>query len=208
MQEHPILFKGEMVRAILEGRKTQTRRIVKFNKPFDKSEYWDYCKKLPDDTFMWADVPISQETFPESYLLGGGKQCPYGKPGNYLWVRETWHQHYEGGNLGGKPCYKADNKCSLLNSLAIGWKPSIFMPRWASRILLEITNVCIERVQDISEENAKKEGVVPSLSYSDSVPGQEHKFAFRDIWFEINGVDSWESNPWVWVIEFKRIDNG
>jgi len=96
-------------------------------------------------------------------------------------------------------------RCS---SEIIKWKPSIFMPRWASRINLEITNIRVERVQDISEANAASEGVIPSPSYSDSVPGQEHKFAFRDIWFKINGVNSWESNPWVWIIEFKRIDNG
>jgi len=182
MKERPILFSGAMVRAILEDRKTQTRRIVK-------------------------DVD--------------GKNR-YGVPGDRLWVRETFG--YEVRSVGGTPhqqiVYRASKPDAVYcygsqgQEIKIKWKPSIFMPRLSSRITLEITNIRIERLNDISEEDAIAEGYEPggwSPSYND--PGNvgcveywPAKDEFICLWESINGKDSWIQNPWVWVIEFERVE--
>jgi len=174
MKEKPILFSGEMVRAILAGTKTQTRRVVK-------------AKHVP---FV-------------SNLLGGfldGKwnqrPMPYGRPGDHLWVRETFAT--DGAGL---LWWRAagDDQPKVGN-----WKPSIHMPRWASRITLEITAVRCERLNDISEDDARAEGVVaePPKTW---IYRADYIAAYRTLWESINGPGSWAQNPWVWVIEFKRI---
>ena len=188
MKERPILFSGPMVRAILDGRKTQTRRPVKPQPiPFGL------------DNRPWMPV-------------GGVHQdrwlCPIGQPGDRLWVRETWRQFDAGIECAcydecfcrrhrGKPIYRAD--CDSEDK----WRPSIHMPRWASRITLEITRVWVERVQDITEEDAKAEGCCGGHSsipgYAFSATPREH---FRHIWQSIYGT--WDANPWVWAVEFRR----
>lgn len=174
MSEKPILFSGPMFRAIIAGRKTQTRRI---------------CKD-------------QQSTNPFKFSESiAASHCPYGQPGDRLWVRETWQLN---GNQREDVVYRAT---ANLHS-EIPWKPSIFMPRWASRLTLEITRVRVERVQDISEKDAKAEGTtlnpdyVKQKLYGDQDGGWT--FEYRKLWDSINAKRGfgWFKNPWVWVIEF------
>lgn len=180
MKERPILFSGPMVRAILDGRKTQTRRIVK---PQPTNDYV---------TFM----PLSSELVGVTKHGGpidnrGWLHCPYGKTGDRLWVRETWCPDVEPYTFR----YKADGGEPLER-----WRPSIHMPRWASRITLEVVSVRVERLQDISEEDALAEGI--TLVERGTSPVDQ----FNKLWESINGPGSWEANPWVWVVSFKRIE--
>ena len=207
-KERPILFKDEMVRAILDGQKTQTRRIAK---EFDG---------LQDMDKLLARFP-NQEG------------CPYGKPGELLWVRETWAsaQH-------GIVAYRADGECGSwmhdggggliwqrhggilgsgtpnrpeewrgqmfgLSKFGGKWRPSIFMPRWASRILLEIAAVRVERLQSISGPDCWAEGIAHA-GWDPERYGSVVE-CYRDLWESINGPKSWDANPWVWVIEFRRV---
>ena len=181
-RERPILFSGPLVRAILAGRKTQTRRIVKTGPGITAVDdldgerwpgYMDECRE-------WKRLP-----------------CPYGVPGDRLWVRETFDAP-PGSTNRAEVVYRADYERDEHQHT---WWPSIYMPRWASRITLEITGVRVERVQEISEADAFDEGV--SLSAPDE---QTYRWQFAVLWNAINGKDSWESNPWVWVIEFRRVN--
>ena len=188
MKERPILFSGEMVRAILDGRKTQTRRIVKpalvvLEREFLEGFYWDW--KFESVTFDTKEELLNSFT----------KYCPYGKKKDRLWVRETWrqpedHEDYERGDI----LYAASER-----DASSKWKPSIHMPRWASRIFLEIVSVRVERLQDITETDAISEGCANAY-HPDFHTGQ-----FRELWESINGPGSWEKNPWVWVINFRRL---
>ena len=215
MKERPILFSGPMVRAIREGRKTQTRRVIKPQPPEQPlpnchpnhsakhpSPYLDsYCSELKTptnprgmgDRWCWWQVDDRQclPTF----------RCPYGQPGDRLWVRETFRSKQQCGETIDWT-YRAD--CPALTEYLFPWKPSIFMPRQASRITLEIVGVRVERLQDISEEDAKAEGCEWSQwSFPNSTkPG---KSAYRALWESINGPGSWDLNPWVWVVEFKEV---
>lgn len=206
MKERPILFSGEMVRAILDGRKTQTRRLVK---PQPTITFKD------NDIAIWDDPKtISTRTWNGSE--GFNDFCPYGQVGDRLWVRETWAclkpNSNETGNINSihTIAYKATDKYPD----GIKWKPSIHMPRTASRITLEITGVRVERLQDISEEDAIAEGIEPSFmwtgvqrykSYTSKTHDLTPILSFMSLWKSINGNDSWELNPYVWVIEFKQI---
>jgi hypothetical protein len=173
MKERPILFSSQMVKAILEGRKTQTRRLIK-----------------PQGSYIDPEKMIN---------------CKYGKPGERLWVRETWSPtsiDYKKTQC--DVIYKADFNTLLMNNT---WKPSIHMPRWASRIDLEITEIGIERLRDISEEDALAEGVdgEKEAAALGLTWYKKPKSAFRFLWQQINGPVSWDENPYVWVIEFKKI---
>lgn len=183
-----------MVRALLDGSKTQTRRIVK-----PKSGTVSFAQSIQ-------------------------KYCPYGQPGDRLWVRETWRHTAssldearaisEDIMSGSAVDWRADYVERLIKTGQFTredaevssdfetWKPSIHMPRWASRILLEITNVRVERLQDISEADATAEGTPHSLNHPAGRTATEN---YLHLWECINGDDSWELNPWVWVIEFKRV---
>lgn len=183
-KDKPILFSGEMVRAILSDRKTITRRIVK-PQPFDVG-WWDGSYKACRSEH---EMPCYQPI-----------QCPYGKQGDTLWVRETF---YPSPNDRPTFCgfYRATD-----SERKVRWIPSIHMPRWASRITLEIIDVRVERLQEISEEDAKAEGCcggncsIPNYPFS-ATP-REH---FRYLWESIYGKDSWNLNPWLWVLSFRRI---
>lgn len=215
MKERPILFSAPMVRAILEGRKTQTRRAVKL--PFGRG-------MLTQD--VWRPFHPDSEHDREVMPLW----CPYGVHGDRLWVRETWARTWgEDDAPLGSVIYRADipnwaeerNVRRLAKGLAAQnpWKPSIHMPRWASRITLEVTGVRVERLQDISEADAKAEGVDPWSLPEDVMmrtPGPEaYRRTFERLWNEIHqdrasrwfrkGSHSIRS-PWVWVIEFKRLE--
>jgi len=199
MTERPILFSGEMIRAILSRQKTMTRRVIK---PQPESV----------DTKTNKIIPYNGSV---EFLLKQIK-CPYGQPGDRLWVRETWCDVpvKQNGKMGA--IYRADGDEADLN-IADGWefmgkwRPSIFMPSKFSRITLEITSVRVEKLQDISEEDAKSEGVLP-----DSIPtekdclcdssGQRHICKFIDLWDSIYAKKyPWSSNSWVWVISFRRV---
>ncbi len=206
MKERPILFSGEMVRAILDGRKTMTRRIVT---PQFSQKWGCGCPNKSTFTLMngdqeWKDafaVHVDRLT-PTGHWQW--VFCPYGKPGDRLWVRETWAQVGMPGTLSGYIRYKADEQNAVGAYGAQKWKPSIFMPRWASRITLEITGVRVERLQDISEENAEAEGCTGDHRADRDLDAAQE---FRSLWDSINGKRaSWTSNPWVWVIEFKRAE--
>lgn len=205
-KERPILFSAPMVCAILDGRKSQTRRIIK--RP-------EYYTKIRECAFC----------------------CPYGVEAERLWVRETWSDYRDdtpdeqdakataagavktledmvefaklpGGGGERKFLYAADFGSDMETLRSIGpWKPSIHMPRIASRLTLEITDVRVERLQEISESDAQAEGVTCDRYKSGYEPGttQRPRQAFIELWNTINGPDSWEANPWVWAISFKRV---
>ena len=184
MKERPILMSTPMVRAILEGRKTQTRRIVKcqFVEKTDPgvAPYWrilDHPNKHDG-----GGTPIGP------HVIG---MCPYGQPGDRLWVRETFSAMGDKTQHAYPVFYKADRP-----SDTGGWTPSIHMPRWASRILLEVTNIRVERLNDISADDAMAEG----MAWDDSV------YDYSRLWEKLNGAGSWAANPWVWVVEFKRVN--
>lgn len=228
MRERPILFSAPMVRAILEGRKTVTRRVVKPQPPARNDMInAAYCGHpnlwLPNGS-IGADTPREWK-------------CPYGQPGDRLWVRETFAQWptcdlVRGGKVGmtayraGKPVlvpppgahvpldqwpreWRDDTKPE-----SVRWRPSIHMPRWASRLTLEVTGVRVERLQDISTEQAVAEGMhtfphkggtAYAWSADDKHGHGSATGAMRWIWDQINGEGAWHANPWVWVVEFKRI---
>jgi hypothetical protein len=206
--EHPILFTGEMVRAILEGRKTQTRRVIK----------------------PQPHAGVRRSPFVKSGLEDGhGREirCPYVQPGHTLWVRETWHS----GEGHGHVLYK---EAHVDHCPGIKWKPSIHMPRWASRITLEVRDIKVERVQDITEEDASAEGVPgaddypiseiycptcrgegthgalgPELGYMEvnCAECETYRDRFKNLWNAINEPRGygWNKNPWVWVVKFKKL---
>jgi len=233
-KERPILFSAPMVRAILDGKKTQTRRVVKGLPavslagdvaPVTDGKRWAISRSRLDHRggAAWPADPKP------------GLLCPYGKPGDRLWVKET-HAFIEGGeydplngdyhdiySVGGpvKPheyalAYRADDAWQdTCNSEGITWRPSIFMPRWASRITLEVTGVRVERLQDISGEDAVSEGIsIPRCTCEVCVRSSTMCTAdasaaameYRTLWESIHGPGAWDANPWVWVVSFKRAE--
>lgn len=195
MKERPILFSAPMVRAILAGTKTQTRRIVK--------KQFAGTARIVGDCVAFID---------NGRRAGPDQRCPYGQPGDRLWVRETWASNSRGDIL----YYRADCQqrgADWVMSLGEGselcigrWQPSIHMPRWASRITLEITGVRVERLQDISEQDAMAEGAEPyRLPCRPQREALRHVDGFHTLWESINGPGSWERNPLVRVVEFWRV---
>lgn len=202
MRERPIPFSAPMVRAILAGAKTQTRRVVTpapvfWQAPFpDGSWQWDGGSQLLRAGFGAAYV----HTDAASMANIAARFCRYGKPGDRLWVRETWAPCPDRGAP--HTVYRADNGLRYEGE-TWKWRPSIFMPRWASRTTLEITGVRVEHLQAISEADAMAEGVEPLLVPPDG-GGAPHVEGYRALWESIHGVGSWDANPWVWVVEFRR----
>lgn len=209
-KERPVLFNSEMVRAILGGKKTQTRRVIK-PQP-ESASYWT--------EFEGAFYPNTRAATP------AGLVCPYGIPKDRLWVRETWqpmceHEECYGANLrtgaGLYVNYRADGRGEEtvppdggMDDAKVRWKPSIFMPRWACRLTLQVVSTRVERVQDISENDAEAEGCEmydQKTMAKFAIPGARYRF--ERLWDHINSKRgfSWESNPWVWVVEFKRIES-
>ncbi len=192
MKERPILFSGPMVRAILEGRKTQTRRVIK-----------PQPEKCGDNTVRFKGMTMA----PSSVHYN----CPYGQPGDRLWVRETWRADVEGETGAVGIQYRADNHFedfagdSRVVEIMRGsdnWRPSIHMPRWACRLLLDVKSVRVERLQDISNDDTAAEGV---SGYTN-----KRRVDFIQLWDSLNEKRGygWETNPWVWVIEFERANDG
>lgn len=232
MKERGMIFNAEMVRAILDGRKTQTRRPVRFP-VLDKNLGCEL-----------AGNELAGELSAGNYL-----NSAFGKPDDRIWVRETWgvvsHELDEDGRI--RP-WTPDRPATAINEMPFGngyysghaiyaadgdftwgdddgyedgrscWKPSIHMPRWASRITLEITNVGVQRLQSISPNDAAREGLVKlpatgryCINQGDQYFGgasQDAREVFSWLWESIYGADSWKANPWVWVISFKRVEGG
>lgn len=193
MKERPILFSAPMVQAILAGTKTQTRRIV---------------KPQPD---AWCGGTLCVQFTPDDQRLGRlGKPilCPYGVPGDRLWVRETWAVSHVIDHLKPREIQKGAGivyYTATENTGGMMQRPSIFMPRWASRITLEITDVRVERLQEISEEDALAEGAKPYLlPVHPARESLRYVEGFAQLWEQINGPGSWDANPWVWAINFRR----
>ena len=207
----PILFSTPMVQAILDGRKTMTRRVMKDCTQFDIEE-----SQLLENTGynLTHNYKMSIESvgiFSTKEKLLNWFVAKYSKyqVGDVLWVRETFGITKDGETL----CYKADfteTDVRVTNTI-IKWKPSIFMPKEACRIFLRVTNVRVERLQDISEDDAQKEGVDPLFDFTDVCPEtgnpcSDFKTPFQELWNSINGKGAWEANPYVFVYEFKRIE--
>lgn len=191
VKERPILFSGEMVRAILEGRKTMTRRVMRIQPKYHpKWKSWELAQIVKGQSFDWPEDM--------SAPFGISGFCPYGIPGDRLWVRETWAQ----GQRNGKDTvlfYKASHEKEVAEG--IKWKPSIFMPRWASRIMLENTNIRVERLQEITASDVEREGAITKNTDIRDALG-----IWIKLWDSINGKKyPWASNPWVWVIEFTQL---
>ncbi len=199
MTERPILFTADMVRAILGGRKTQTRRVIQAKLYDDEHFELDRFERYPDGSYR----AVLFDAEGEPYSI----RSPYGGPGDRLWVREAWR---ESGNMQradgripsehpgfGEVLYRADGGHTG------PWRPSIHMPRWASRLILEVTGVHVERVQDISYEDVKAEGV-PLPEWNERSLWFR---SFRDLWNKINAGRGygWDENPLVWVVEFRRV---
>lgn len=187
VKERGMLFSMPLVWAILEGRKTQTRRPVK-------------KRQQPHSGILETGIDVM-----DGKLIGDDGvlyeiPCPYGVPGDRLWVRETWAEMDDGAII-----YRANY---VAGAGSMKWTPSIHMPRWASRITLEVTGVRIERVQEISEEDAMAEGVWCELYGVPEDAAPEPREIFETSWDEIYAQRgySWKANPWVWVVEFKRLE--
>lgn len=206
LKARPILFSAPMVRAILSGAKTQTRRVVRPPGKFTNK---------PGDVMLPMTVKakwINAYGHSRGWRMSAGSfnmwsdpfECPYGAPGDHLWVRESWAANAtlnkrKPVDLRGEKIYY---RATYSNDSHFAWRPSIHMPRWASRITLEVLSVRVERLQEITEADAKAEGIVAS-----SVGGElNHRGRFHDLWDSINGKrHPWSSNPWVWVVSFHRI---
>jgi len=215
VKERGMIFNADMVNAILSGRKTMTRRIMK-----------PQPEVCPRGGHWWPSNVFKTMLHIEDEMQNGkggwdgltGDACPFGDVGDRIWVRETFRVHSKATDLA-TLVYRASERnswteqthrvpASVCNKPVSPekWTPAIHMPRWASRITLEITGVRVERLQDISEEDARAEGVIPACGGVE--PYWEHRFNFRELWFDIYGEESWRANPFVWVMEFKRIEGG
>ncbi|HID9179129.1 TPA: hypothetical protein ACXE53_001519 [Klebsiella quasipneumoniae] len=243
MTERGMIFNGEMVRALLSGRKTQTRRIVKGTDGAVK-----FCKEW-DINGKEVFVVLGEKDHTGMNPVLGAISCPFGAVGDRIWVRETWATlgnedgcciDWEGNLCKGDErsaariyrasCEQRPGDYGLWSipddaywkphtkehKFEGAWRPSIHMPRWASRILLEITDVRVERLNAISEEDARAEGIIDGgcLNCGEpepcgcANPEPDATDAFAYLWQSIYGQENWNANPWVWVISFKRVEGG
>ena len=216
-----MIFNAEMVRALLDGRKTQTRRPINWK----QTRFTEIGEREDGSKWPWSEDA--------EHACDFWHPCPFGAVGDRIWVRETWgvvshafsddglmidwvpdrpataihEMPFGNGYYSGYAIYAADGDFTWGDDDGYEdgrscWKPSIHMPRAASRILLEITNVRVERLRSMSQDDARAEGVIAA-----SGP-MEAGLAFRELWDSIYGEESWKANPWVWVIEFKRVEGG
>ena len=221
IKERPILFNAHMVRAILEGRKSVTRRVIKEQPHIDTSG--NFCVGRSNYGQDGYGNPVTK------HFINGC--CPHGKPGERLWVRETWQAFFDDEVPAGRPrgprhsmgipaqpdrksfaFYRADGQGPThSDGHPPRWVPSIHMPRKYSRILLEVTDVRVERLNDINEDQALAEGIQPfgdgnGFHLVDGRFYTDHPVeSFAGLWQSISGEESWRANPWVWVVEFKRV---
>ncbi len=197
-----MIFNAEMVRALLDGRKTQTRRPIKWK----QTRFTEIGEREDGSKWPWSEDA--------EHACDFWHPCPFGAVGDRIWVREAFRVYSRATDVA-TLVYKASERNSwteqtrrvpvaVCNKPATPekWIPSLHMPRWASRILLEITGVRVERLRSMSQDDARAEGVIAA-----SGP-MEAGLAFRELWDSIYGEESWKANPWVWVIEFKRVEGG
>lgn len=206
MREHPLLMKGPLVRATLEGRKTQTRRPIN-PQPSDDIENVKY----DDVADLW--LGNTKEDNDLGFCSSWTARCPLGRTGDRLWVRETWAWPGEEEFI-----YRADQWAEDMvakwktdpNYPQVKWSPSIHMPRRVCRLVLPLVSVRVERVQDITEEGAKAEGIRRTENgWTDGATGYDvtsARAAFQELWTSIYGQESWDANPWVWVAEWKEVN--
>lgn len=215
MRERPILFSSPMVRALLAGTKTQTRRVVK-------------PQPVADTRFSGGHYIASKKTEGAMFSVEApyiGMACPYGQPGDRLWVREAFDFLPAGGPDQPQACeivywstgsLEPRTAPTHYNPTIYGRervRPSIHMPRWASRLTLEVTGVRVERLQDISEADCRAEGITDGGCTTCGMPepcgcaapAPDAREAYATLWQQINGADSWAANPWVWVVEFRKV---
>lgn len=218
VKERPILFSAPMVRAILKGGKTQTRRVVK-PQPVMKDGHWAYWQRGVFSTPYWKNNAGDVQWPTEKQVIDKFIGCPYGQPGDRLWIRETWAPRSNGRMLLEQiqqPFFAAtDGEGDIRKPTGWRWRPSIHMPRWASRLSLEVTEVRAERLQDITPDDASAEGIWEfsaklrdeSCKWRDcpSALQQARVAAFRELWESINGAASWAANPWVWVVSLRKV---
>jgi hypothetical protein len=222
MKERPIIMGAESVMAILDGRKTQTRRVIKIQPPEEDYQLLtviDSTRNKDEGCSHWAKLNESKTNI----VIDDGRmfRCPYGIIGDRLWIRETWKQVFDTPKV---VTYKSSDPTNINGGK---WRSPLFMPRWASRITLEITDIKVERLQDITEEGAIAEGIEfdsgweeqSGEGYCDGVGYMNYetgdldcitpKESYRTLWNSLNAKRgySWESNPWVWVISFRVVNN-
>jgi hypothetical protein len=215
VKERPILFSGEMVRAILRGAKTQTRRAMKpqpmtvANPGMGADEVFGWHKSQPIKSMPFGMHAFRHDVESQCLLVS---ECPFGQPGDRLWVRETWA--CDSTINDGHPVeYRATWKCERdfpgvrCEHGPSRWKPSIHMPRWASRLTLEVTGVRVERLRDISEEDARAEGCSRKYDYDGDLTHTAPD-DFSQLWTRTYGDGSWPANPWVWVVTFRPVAAG
>jgi len=218
VKERPILFSAPMVRALLAGTKTQTRRVCKPAEAHGLS----FVVEVPDPQERGQVYNCSHFGDEEGSVLFAS---PYGGVGDRLWVREAWrtlnvHDHVPPRELSGaKVWYEAQDDVPFHPTAFGKLRPSMFMPRWASRLTLEVTKVYVERLQDISDADARAEGIekqsdgigwkrgpisgdIPNTATRTAFP----RLAYQSLWESINGPGSWAANPWVWCVSFRRIE--
>lgn len=205
MTDRPILFSAPMVRAILAGTKTQTRRVVKLPHQNPLGVWEPQTIGGPNGGRLSNGNTIPEQGAIWHTRTGDSIGCPYGQPGDRLWVRETFALLNDSKD---PENYRATR---TMPPPVLPWRPSIHMPRWASRITLDITGVRVERLQDISEADALAEGIVQLKDGGYGLPAGEHyhsadpRQSYLSLWEAINGPGSVEANPWVWVVEFPRL---
>jgi len=198
-KERPILFSGAMVNAIREGRKTQTRRVMKPQPEVSPNGAFWHWPHLGGVAHWEAGSSVTRRWQTDTLF----DRCPYGQPGDRLWVRETWH------TWGPPERQILEYRADCLNPQEYTWRPSIFMPRQHSRITLEVVSGRVERVQDISRDDVKAEGIAP-YTFARGVladPPHDPRWKFIELWDSINEKRGygWAVNPWVWVVEFKAV---
>lgn len=225
-KERPILFSSLMVQAIVEGRKTMTRRVIK---PQPTEEGWLKAKQgitsdITHEVYSSTNYKVDK-LYNSLCIQFQGKlgtviafhqpniKCPYGQVGDILWVRESWNTLHEFTNTPGyKVMGKGDFVYKADGNRVDKWKPSIHMPKEACRIYLRITDIKVERVLSISEEDAINEGIeregerFKNYQYDGARGFETAYFSFRTLWEKINGEESWQQNPYVWAISFERIE--
>lgn len=224
MKERPIIFNSEMVKAIIDERKTMTRRIMKVqpeSNQFGLRRIIASAERSDTGKYHWTESNATG-----NHIRSAPFSCPFGAVGDRLWVRESFYEHgrWQGGGYDPEDSYFVSDKQVLYPADGIQrpserkredfWRsrPSIHMPRWASRITLEITGVRVERLNAISQEDAHAEGMELTgwrPTYYDPDSGGDFMTPydnFAELWSSIYGAESWQANPWVWVVEFKRVE--
>lgn len=226
MKERPILFSAPMVRALLDGRKTQTRRVVKPQPSAGHSfaGFTTHSTHTPDEGKAVWGAGDTRAQLRAAHRV----RCPYGRPSDRLWVKETWRPRASFGPWDLDITYAADGEqrtirdgefgerdWTMPKAAATGNVSPLFMPRWASRITLEITDVRVQRLHDISDADAIAEGVDLERYVPVRDAGGMHTCGeaeptdpvqeYRDLWESINGAGAWDANPWVWAITFRRL---